>query len=129
MRPGRCGCGVRTMLRRRSRARAVRTAPGMVMGGERADVMILHAAGTGIVDTVCGRGVVVGEETLAEHVKVSGEEPTWVEAPRTLVCRYGNDTTDRSIGQVLRSVFIGEQPCRLQLHVVIGKVPCCSPRP
>ena len=91
----------------------------------RSACLLSHSAGSGIVDTGCGRGV-IGQETLVKHMgplASLGEKPRWVPNPEQIVFTYGNGTKDRSLGVVELPAYLGGKRFLMRLHVVPGKVP------
>ena len=85
---------------------------------------LVHAAGFGILDTGCGRGL-VGAKTLERHVdklRTHGYDIT--ELPEKMhTFRYGNGSADRTGRRVEMPVFVGGKELRVRLHVVPGDVP------
>lgn len=74
---------------------------------------LIHAAGYGIVDTGCGRGLVLHE--VGHDIR---------ELPEKLhTFRYGNGSSDQTSRRVEVPVFIGGKQLRVRLHVVPGDVP------
>ena len=87
-------------------------------------VALVHAAGHGVVDTGCGRGL-VGERTLQRHEKVLNEHgyeiKEMLHQPHKF--RYGNSAVDVSHRTVQIPVFLAGVQLWLRVHVVQGDVP------
>ncbi|CAK9013225.1 unnamed protein product [Durusdinium trenchii] len=87
-------------------------------------VALVHAAGHGVVDTGCGRGL-VGEKTLQRHEKVLNEHgyeiKEMLHQPHKF--RYGNSAVDVSHRTVQIPVFLAGVQLWLRVHVVPGDVP------
>lgn len=85
---------------------------------------LIHAAGFGILDTGCGRGL-VGANTLDRHVaKLKQHGYDIVELPEKMhTFRYGNGSADRTGRRVEVPVFVAGKELRVRLHVVPGDVP------
>ena len=85
---------------------------------------LVHAAGYGVVDTGCGRGL-VGEETLVRHqreLERFGKEIKELPA-KMHTFRYGNGSADQTARRVELPAFVGGKELRVRLHVVPGAVP------
>ena len=86
-------------------------------------VALVHAAGHGVVDTGCGRGL-VGEKTLQRHEKVLNEHgyeiKEMLHQPHKF--RYGNSAVDVSHRTVQIPVFLAGVQLWLRVHVVPGDV-------
>ncbi|CAK9010135.1 unnamed protein product, partial [Durusdinium trenchii] len=84
-------------------------------------VALVHAAGHGVVDTGCGRGL-VGERTLQRHEKVLNEHgyeiKEMLHQPHKF--RYGNSAVDVSRRTVQIPVFLAGVQLWLRVHVVQG---------
>eukprot|EP00913_Durusdinium_trenchii_P028931 g27126.t1 len=87
-------------------------------------VALVHAAGHGVVDTRCGRGL-VGEKTLQRHEKVLNEHgyeiKEMLHQPHKF--RYGNSAVDVSHRTVQIPVFLAGVQLWLRVHVVPGGAP------
>ena len=85
---------------------------------------LVHAAGYGVVDTGCGRGL-VGEETLLRHQKELERFGMQIkELPAKMhTFRYGNGSADQTSRRVELPAFVGGKELRVRLHVVPGGVP------
>ena len=85
---------------------------------------LVHAAGYGVVDTGCGRGL-VGEDTLLRHqqeLKKFGKQIKELPA-KMHTFRYGNGSADQTSRRVELPAFVGGKELRVRLHVVPGSVP------
>lgn len=85
---------------------------------------LVHAAGYGVVDTGCGRGL-VGEDTLLRHqqeLKKFGKQIKELPA-KMHTFRYGNGSADQTARRVELPAFVGGKELRVRLHVVPGSVP------
>ena len=85
---------------------------------------LVHAAGYGVVDTGCGRGL-VGEETLLRHqreLEKFGKQIKELPA-KAHTFRYGNGSADQTSRRVELPAFVGGKELRVRLHVVPGAVP------
>ncbi|CAE8643680.1 unnamed protein product, partial [Polarella glacialis] len=88
------------------------------------DCNLTHAIGNGVVDTGCGRGL-VGKTVLVRHLlnlKEMGLKATWLD-PKPITFKYGNGSSDVSVGRVQLPCWIGGHRVNLRLHVVPGEVP------
>ncbi|CAE8638132.1 unnamed protein product [Polarella glacialis] len=88
------------------------------------DCNLTHAIGNGVVDTGCGRGL-VGKTVLVRHLlklKEMGLKATWLD-PKPITFKYGNGSSDVSVGRVQLPCWIGGRRVNLRLHVVPGEVP------
>ena len=85
---------------------------------------LVHAAGYGVVDTGCGRGL-VGEQTLLRHQQELEKFGRQVkELPAKMhTFRYGNGSADQTARRVELPAFVGGKELRVRLHVVPGSVP------
>ena len=85
---------------------------------------LVHAAGFGVVDTGCGRGL-VGEETLARHQQELNKLGKKIkELPAKMhTFRYGNGSADQTARRIELPAFVGGKELRVHLHVVPGSVP------
>ena len=85
---------------------------------------LVHAAGYGVVDTGCGRGL-VGEETLLRHQeKLEKFGKQIKELPAKLhTFRYGNGSADQTARRIELPACVGGKELRVRLHVVPGSVP------
>lgn len=85
---------------------------------------LVHAAGYGVVDTGCGRGL-VGEDTLLRHqqeLRKLGKEIKELPA-KMHTFRYGNGSADQTARRVELPAYVGGKELRVRLHVVPGSVP------
>ena len=85
---------------------------------------LVHAAGYGVVDTGCGRGL-VGEDALLRHqqeLKKFGKQIKELPA-KMHTFRYGNGSADQTARRVELPAFVGGKELRVRLHVVPGSVP------
>ena len=85
---------------------------------------LVHAAGFGVVDTGCGRGL-IGEETLARHQQELDKIGKKIkELPAKMhTFRYGNGSADQTARRIELPAFVGGKELRVRLHVVPGGVP------
>ena len=82
---------------------------------------MVHALGSAVVDTGCGKAL-VGDETLEAHCRLGGIEARWLDH-RPVRFRYGNGHVDTSIGLAEIPAWIAGKTVTLRLHVVKGRVP------
>ena len=82
---------------------------------------MVHALGSAVVDTGCGKAL-VGDETLEAHCRLGGIEARWLDH-RPIRFRYGNGHVDTSIGLAEIPAWIAGKTVTLRLHVVKGRVP------